>query len=132
MFHLNPNAMKTKIFLPLFLLLGNICSSQTTTADSTATANGSGNESAAIETGISTPVSYKNDFRIYPNPATDHFNIDTKLVDYKLQIYNTKGEVIFEDKNQSKVEVSDMAPGIYFVTISDREGRQLIKKLVVQ
>jgi hypothetical protein len=132
MFNLKSDPMKANFLFVLLLLSGKICFSQTTTpADSSVSGNDT--TAGAEETaGIASSFSYKNDFRIYPNPATDHFYVDTRLSDFTLKIYNMKGDVVLKKENLSEVRTEDMQPGIYFVTISDREGRQLIKKLVIQ
>ena len=40
--------------------------------------------------------------KIYPNPTTDRLFINTNLNDYKINIYNTLGEKIYQSINNSK------------------------------
>lgn len=63
-------------------------------------------------------------FKIYPNPATDHFNIQLIPFDanaaYQLVITDLYGKKLQQDKYSSevnKVSISDFPPGVYLLSI---------------
>ena len=72
---------------------------------------------------------------IYPNPATNHFSIDTDLtVESSIQIVNYSGQLV-KEINQSiisnQIDISDLKSGIYFVNILIN-GSVSIEKLIIQ
>lgn len=71
-----------------------------------------------LTTGIES-LNNETNLSIFPNPATTEINIsiltDTK---FTIQLFNTLGVRILDAKNQSKIDVSQMAKGIYFLKIA--------------
>jgi serine protease AprX len=73
---------------------------------------------------------------IHPNPTTGTINVESKSHIESLEIYNTLGARIntlnIENRNNTfTINLSDMAKGIYFVTIKTTDGfttRKLIKQ----
>jgi len=75
--------------------------------------------------GITSTISHtnhNNDFIIYPNPTTSQFTISGELDWFKIEILNSKGQVIklkhFKTSNDV-INVSKLADGIYIVRIFD-------------
>ena len=68
--------------------------------------------------------------RVYPNPAQDIVNIDTRL-NIKVELYNITGELILKEENCKRINMSDFPSGIYHVIIIYQEKR-FINKIIKQ
>lgn len=73
----------------------------------------------------------KYSFTIYPNPTTDFINIDgidNSLIS-DIAIYNTLGKKVYfaESIQNSKIDVSNLNTGIYFISILNQNKTQTIK-----
>jgi len=78
-----------------------------------------------------------NDFQVSPNPVTDFmeisFSIHTlnSMVDDKIEIFSVMGEKLLSCPNThysklntpSKIDVSSLAPGVYFVKVGERVSK---------
>ena len=69
-------------------------------------------------------ATYESNLNIYPNPATDHINIDFGNLDnvegWNIKIINILGqEVLSQPMNTDKINVSELSKGIYIIKISD-------------
>jgi len=72
---------------------------------------------------------YKPDIYIYPNPAKKRFAIKTDSRDYKLDIFNLKGQKV--DVSVDKNGVIDNLPsGLYFLKFTIN-NRQTTKKVII-
>ena len=86
-------------------------------------------------TGISEPTKEKF-VSIYPNPAKGTINlIPSGAYKVDIRIMNAVGNSILsiEDIHLSssyKLDISGLAPGIYFITIADKVNRQVTKLIV--
>lgn len=71
-------------------------------------------------------------FKIYPNPATDILNIELEnsLVLEKVLIYNTTGQLI-KETSEKTINVSGFAKGIYSVQVLTNHGKAT-KKVIVK
>ncbi len=83
-------------------------------------------------------MKFHSSFFLTPNPTTSHFTITSEniLTNATLEIFNTIGEKVFEQKiqNTSTAEInlpSNIFSGIYFVKLTDGE-KFYSEKLVVQ
>ncbi len=77
-----------------------------------------------------------SDVTLFPNPSTTSITITLPPLENTeplIQIYNSQGKIVFQEKNISKqnvtVVVSEFAPGIYFVRITD-DNTVFIKKFI--
>ncbi|MES2411031.1 MAG: T9SS type A sorting domain-containing protein [Bacteroidota bacterium] len=61
-----------------------------------------------------------NDFRIYPNPATDVLNLGK--VFNNVEIYDILGKLIFTDRNSERIAISAFAKGMYLIKVTDENG----------
>lgn len=64
-------------------------------------------------------------FSLYPNPAKDVLNIQTKydLAVNSIEIYNQLGQVVMAITNfETKIDVTDLASGTYFVKLNTEKG----------
>ena len=73
-----------------------------------------------------------SNYGIYPNPTTGMVTIMGK--DLKTaEVFNALGQHMANDKGngeQLTVDISDLPAGVYFVNITDSEGRKCVKKVV--
>jgi uncharacterized repeat protein (TIGR01451 family) len=75
---------------------------------------------------------FEDYFKIYPNPANDVLNIDTKqtIEVTSVNIYNTLGQIVLVIPNaqQTKsVDVSSLKTGNYFMKINSDKGNSSVK-----
>ena len=68
--------------------------------------------------------------RVYPNPAQDIVNIDTRL-NIEVELYNITGELILKEKNIKRIDMNSFPSGIYHVIIIYQEKR-FINKIIKQ
>jgi hypothetical protein len=71
----------------------------------------------------------------YPNPiAYEMFSIRSDYFIQSLEIYNSKGEKVYCEKqlNQRIIEVStaQLNPGVYFVHVKTMDIREIVKKVL--
>lgn len=72
---------------------------------------------------------------VYPNPATTYFNVKTPEGKYMVTITNSIGSVIKTAglNRTGRIEISDLRPGIYYVTVANRNTFQKeVHKLIVR
>lgn len=93
-------------------------------------------KSATLYSAIESPKAI-NDVLLFPNPVSDelHFRVDfTSTTDKRCKIYSVTGIQLAEfDMRDSNISypVSAFAPGIYFLTISDKFGNLNSFKFIV-
>ena len=73
---------------------------------------------------------------IYPNPATNIVSIklQTQVMEH-LKISDVKGSIIYTEtlqSNQKQLNTSSFAKGMYFITITTKQGAKFVKKLMIQ
>lgn len=71
------------------------------------------------------------DISVGPNPFKNVITIQSQLSNYDISFYDLFGKQVASYKNQSQIETSNLASGLYFVTISS-EGLQKTFKMVKQ
>lgn len=78
---------------------------------------------------VSTAISDKEaneDFKIFPNPASDRLNLVFPLSNcaFELKINAVGGQLVYFDKSFSgnEIDVSGLAPGVYFISVKDRNN----------
>ena len=74
-----------------------------------------------------------NDFGIYPNPVNNTLNINGGNAEYNYVMFNGMGQMVANGKAQGmeRINVSDMAKGVYFLRITT--GTQVrVEKVVVE
>jgi len=77
-----------------------------------------------LQDNLSTNETNKNNFTMYPNPASDFVTIDKLSKNTPIKITDTSGKLIYNSvlKNDTqKINTSNFANGLYFVQISDGE-----------
>lgn len=68
-----------------------------------------------------TNIANYNSVKVYPNPANDLLNIDMPRqgTATHFTIYSVNGQVAKEWDNETKVSVSDLTSGVYFLNVSN-------------
>ncbi len=84
---------------------------------------------------LSTQDSFSVNFTLFPNPITNEFFISINNVSEKVSvtIYNMLGEIILTKKNyksNTSIDVRNLNSGIYFISITDKNGNTSIKRLI--
>ncbi|HLW63247.1 MAG TPA: T9SS type A sorting domain-containing protein [Flavobacterium sp.] len=74
----------------------------------------------------------KNNFHLYPNPASDILNIrlESNFTLEKVTVYNNLGQMIKTTK-ETVVNVENLSPGIYFVEVLTDQGKGT-KKVIIK
>lgn len=76
----------------------------------------------------------KTDVRIYPNPTSDVVEIFSERLIESVEIYNIKGDLIrsimFTNNKQGIIDLSDLDPSLYFVSISSNLGQKSYYKII--
>ncbi|MEW4924712.1 T9SS type A sorting domain-containing protein [Algibacter sp. 2305UL17-15] len=68
---------------------------------------------------------------VHPNPVDDILTINSKIQINKVEVYSILGNRVFEIKDTSKVNVSNLVSGLYLVKIFSGE-LSIIKKIIVE
>jgi hypothetical protein len=71
------------------------------------------------------------DISIYPNPAKDFVNIQSEKRVQTIEIYNMAGQKVLETK-ETKINTSNLKPGVYMVKIKDVKNQMTSKKLIIK
>lgn len=74
-------------------------------------------------------VAKENDISVYPNPATDFITIQSKSQITKAEIFNAAGRSINAKLNGDKIDVRNLLPGVYILSIETKE-EQFSKKFI--
>lgn len=86
-----------------------------------------------ITTGIEESSS-KKEMDIYPNPASNEFQISITEQKSKLSIYSITGELVFQSQlnnGQNKIDISNFESGIYLIEVENENGA-MQQKLIKQ
>ena len=69
-------------------------------------------------------------FIVYPNPVNDQLQLQvaTNFEFKKAAIYNYSGQLVFQSNN-TKINVSDLASGVYFIEVETNNGKG-VKKII--
>lgn len=69
--------------------------------------------------------------KIYPNPTTDVLNIESQTPLSITQVFDLKGREIWtESQTPTRINISSLATGVYFVRVFDENGRFATIKFV--
>jgi hypothetical protein len=71
--------------------------------------------------------------KVYPNPSTGIFKVETDDKALYLELYNMIGEKIFSSfisRNQTEIDISIQSSGIYQLKVVKRDGSNVVKKII--
>ena len=77
------------------------------------------------------PVTYSQDFEIYPNPAMDRINISAQDDSCSVQIFDASGKVIISANVMSDIDVSTLTSGMYYVKLVSETTVYKTQKLLI-
>ena len=85
---------------------------------------------------LSVDENQSNNVIIYPNPANDIVSIklQTQVMEH-LKISDVKGSILYAEtlqSNQKQLNTSSFAKGMYFITITTKQGAKFVKKLMIK
>lgn len=66
---------------------------------------------------------------VFPNPAKDIINIDSKTKVSNVKIYDTNGKMLLEKSNTNSVNISKLNKGMYIISITS-EGKEYSEKFI--
>ena len=69
-----------------------------------------------------------NRFAIYPNPVNDFLILKGLDIEKTFAIYSVKGQKIISGISNTKINVSQLAKGMYFLKIEGQKSKVIIKK----
>ncbi len=78
-----------------------------------------------------------NVFSVFPNPSNGNFNVvfNKPLNGAVINLYNTLGEVCFEEKSTTglirEINLKNISSGVYFMKISS-DNKQSVQKIIIQ
>ncbi len=89
-----------------------------------------------LTTGISaTNEKQNNQIAAYPNPTTNHININSEIQISKIEVVNAAGQLMYSENNietsNKMFDLGTLSPGIYFLNIYSGNGKA-VKKIVKQ
>ena len=70
------------------------------------------------------------DFKLFPNPTHDFINLNIKLENFKVEIFNVLGEKLFESDNLNIIDVKGYDKGTYLLKVSS--GYNFNSKLFIK
>jgi hypothetical protein len=72
---------------------------------------------------------------VYPNPASSILNVTTNEGGaLQLQLFNNQGQVVktARSSGNAKLGISDLAPGTYWLSVSDSKGGTPYRQMIVK
>jgi hypothetical protein len=85
-------------------------------------------------TGIKELASLTSQLTVYPNPATAELNLQLPVAMKSVTIMDIMGREVLTSVTNSmttKLDVSSLKQGIYFVNVIAKDGRSAVKRVVV-
>ena len=74
-------------------------------------------------------IQFENDSKVFPNPFTSKINVSEKLKDSDFYLYDIFGRIIFQGKDISQYDFSDLSKGNY-ILINKNESQVRSYKLI--
>ena len=75
-------------------------------------------------------------FAVYPNPTSDFIYINSEFIEAcKLEIINQTGQILYRQdlaEKDSKISISHLSDGVYFLIFINESNEKLTKKLIIQ
>ncbi|MCI2228687.1 T9SS type A sorting domain-containing protein [Polaribacter sp. MSW13] len=72
-----------------------------------------------------------NEFVLYPNPATDIFNVTSNQPITRMELFDISGKRVLQTSNATQVNISELQPGFYLLRIFS-ENTKTVKKLIIK
>ncbi|WP_310992691.1 YCF48-related protein [Aequorivita marina] len=75
-------------------------------------------------------VSFRLDFKVYPNPSENSITVQTETEISKIEIYNNLGQLVQVNKDVNKIDITILPSGIYFLKATDSLNTIGVKKII--
>lgn len=73
----------------------------------------------------------ENRLQLFPNPTTGTFELNKRLADDKISIYNSLGDAIqFTMSEDGRIQLKNVSNGFYFVLVSTESKKEILKLVV--
>lgn len=84
-----------------------------------------GIDTFSVDRTLSSDSFFKNNFSVYPNPVTNVLNISMKneMIINNLSITDLNGRVVSSSDSNTSIDVSNLSPGVYFISVETYEGK---------
>ncbi len=71
--------------------------------------------------------------QIYPNPTSDYLNLVLpENLNVSVKLMETNGKILFNEINQSLIDLKDYAQGIYYLEIEAiKSGSRVVEQVVL-
>ena len=99
------------------------------TGNTSRRANKADQKLEVTDTKIETMV---NDLMVSPNPVKNTLTITYNNKEYDVQLISTYGTVIYEDKNVSKIDMSERTHGLYLIRIIDKDSGEILTRRILK
>ncbi len=81
-----------------------------------------------VNTGINEVESKNAAYLVYPNPAGEEIYIYSTNKIMTIEIYNSLGQIVASNKNESSIKISDLKIGTYFIKVNDSFYSKFVKE----
>ena len=78
------------------------------------------------------PLTGTETFAVYPNPASDVLHLEGNIEGGHMSLYDLTGRKVYEGEYQSKISVSSLNNGMYFIRIITVEGQVINQKFIIE
>ena len=73
----------------------------------------------------------ENTVSLYPNPTNNYFEIESKEILTKVEVYSLQGQLVKSFLPQNRYDISELSNGMYFINIQ-ANGNSISKRLIKQ
>ncbi|MBL7138947.1 MAG: T9SS type A sorting domain-containing protein, partial [Bacteroidales bacterium] len=74
--------------------------------------------------------------RVFPNPATEIVNVQSDFTIHNIEVMNFLGQEVYTqsgvDARATKINVSNLQAGVYFVKVTTQQGVRAVKITVAR
>jgi hypothetical protein len=77
---------------------------------------------------LSSETFIANDYKVYPNPASNYFKINSEIEVNSLVLYDVLGKAVKSYNKAERYDVSDLKRGLYFVKVNNDFTKKLMIK----
>ena len=73
-----------------------------------------------------------NNIIVYPNPATDFLNIQTKKDIEQIDVYSLSGRLLLSEKDSRLIDVTTLPDGVYLLKMYLKNSESCMKRILVK
>ena len=71
----------------------------------------------------------ENAAQVWPNPTTGTLHIEADEID-KVEVHNVLGQLLLQAEKPETIDLSHLEKGVYFLTISNKNGTKAVTKVI--